>query len=176
MKCPCLSDKEFNECCEPVLKAIKKPDTAEILMRSRYTAFTLADINYLKNTLAPESRHDFDEASTLKWAKSAKWLGLQILKTEKGQKEESKGTVEFIAKYEVDGEKLDHHEVSQFRKSDTGQWYFIDGDGHTHKEGESHDHYAKPETFVRAEEKIGRNEPCSCGSGKKFKKCCGANA
>lgn len=32
----------------------------------------------------------------------------------------------------------------------------------------------KSGTFIR-EEKIGRNDPCPCGSGKKYKKCCGAN-
>ncbi|HVS01882.1 MAG TPA: preprotein translocase subunit SecA [Thermoanaerobaculia bacterium] len=33
---------------------------------------------------------------------------------------------------------------------------------------------AKPQTVVRKGEKVGRNEPCPCGSGKKYKKCCGA--
>lgn len=32
----------------------------------------------------------------------------------------------------------------------------------------------RPETFVRPEPKVGRNDPCPCGSGKKFKRCCGA--
>ena len=84
-------------------------------MRSRYSAYVLADIDYLKNTLAPESRSDFDPATTKQWAQQAKWKGLKILSTELGQADDKKGTVEFIATYEQDGEGLDHHEVSKFR-------------------------------------------------------------
>jgi SEC-C motif-containing protein len=74
----------------------------------------------------------------------------------------------------MDGEALDHHEVSSFRKSDSGQWYFVEGDSHTHAEGEGHHH--KPQTVQREGPKIGRNDPCVCGSGKKYKKCCGSDA
>ena len=126
----------------------------------------------LKNTLAPESRSDFDVAATKKWAEQSKWKGLKILSTEKGKETDKKGTVEFTATYEQDGETLEHHETSQFRKNDRGQWLFIDGDSHTHKAGESH-HHAKQQTVQREAPKIGRNDPCHCGSGKKFKKCCG---
>ncbi|MHB8261559.1 MAG: DUF1186 domain-containing protein [Bacteroidia bacterium] len=35
---------------------------------------------------------------------------------------------------------------------------------------------AKIETFIRTEPKIGRNDPCVCGSGKKYKKCCGTKS
>ena len=175
MKCYCQSGFSFSECCEPYLKGEKKAPTAEKLMRSRYCAYATANIEYLKSTLAPESRHDFDSATTKKWAQSAKWKGLKIMSVEKGLENDSKGTVEFTATYEQDGEGLDHHEVSTFRKSDSGEWYFIDGDAHTHREGEDH-HHAKPQTVVREEPKVGRNEPCPCGSGKKYKKCHGVDA
>jgi SEC-C motif domain protein len=175
MKCYCQSNIEFSNCCEPFLKGEQKPETAEKLMRSRYSAFATHQVDYLGKTLAPESRGDFDQASTKKWAEQAEWKNLQILKTVKGQIEDKKGTVEFIATYTSEGETLDHHEVSEFRKSDTGQWYFVDGDSHTHKEGEGHHHHhEKPETVVRESPKVGRNDPCTCGSGKKYKKCCGA--
>ena len=144
-------------------------------MRSRYSAYACADIDYIKNTLAPESKSDFDIATTKKWAQEAKWKGLKIISTEKGQVSDKKGTVEFTATYEQDGETLDHHEVSQFRRNDAGKWLFVDGDAHTHKEGEDH-HHNKPQTVVRQSPKVGRNDPCSCGSGKKFKKCCGTEA
>jgi len=172
--CACGSGLSFKECCEPLLMGVKKATTAEHLMRSRYTAYTRAKIDYLKKTLAPESRSDFDENNTREWAQQAKWISLEILSTEKGHAEDSKGTVEFMAKYEHDGVVLEHHEVSQFRKSENGDWYFVDGDAHTHKEGETHEHHAKPQTVIREEAKIGRNEPCTCGSGKKYKKCCGS--
>lgn len=177
MTCPCGSAELFENCCEPFLTGKKLPDTAEQLMRSRYTAFTCKDIDYLKKTLAPESRGDFDASSTKQWADNAKWKGLKILSTDKGQASDKKGTVEFIATYQADGTVLDHHETAQFRKSEGGQWYFVEGDSHTHKEGEGHQHHhEKPQTVMREAPKIGRNDPCVCGSGKKYKKCCGANA
>lgn len=176
MKCPCGSKEEFANCCEPFLQGKSLPETAEKLMRSRYAAFTKADVEYLRKTLAPESRTDFDAKATEKWAKDAKWKALKIISTEKGGADDKKGVVEFMATYELDGEALDHHEVSKFRKTENGQWLFVDGDSHTHKEGEDHHHHhQKPQTVVREEPKIGRNDPCTCGSGKKYKKCCGAN-
>ena len=177
MGCPCGSVEIFENCCELFLSGKAIPDTAEKLMRSRYTAFTCTDVDYLKKTLAPESRSDFDAVSTKKWAENAKWKSLQILSTQKGTAEEKKGTVEFIATYETEGKTLDHHEVAQFRKSDSGHWLFVEGESHTHKEGEGHKHHhEKPQTILRESPKIGRNDPCVCGSGKKYKKCCGVNA
>lgn len=171
MICPCGSGVNFELCCEPFLIGKSNPDTAEKLMRSRYTAFVKKNVEYLKNTLAPESRTDFDMTETRKWSESAKWKGLKILSTKNGTESDKKGTVEFIATYEIEGEGLDHHEVSEFRKSDAGQWYFVEGNSHTHKEGE--DPHQKPQTVQREAPKIGRNDPCICGSGKKYKKCCG---
>lgn len=177
MGCPCGSVENFEKCCEPFLTGKALPETAEQLMRSRYTAFTCKDIDYLKKTLAPESRGDFDATSTKQWADNAKWKGLKILSTQKGTAEDKKGAVEFIATYQSGGEVLDHHETAQFRKSESGQWFFVEGDSHTHKEGEGHQHHhEKPQTVLRESPKIGRNDPCVCGSGKKYKKCCGANA
>lgn len=174
-QCPCGSNLTFDQCCEPFLSGKALPETAEKLMRSRYTAFTKADVGYLKKTLAPESRKDFDENSTRQWATNSKWKGLKIFSTEKGGPEDKKGTVEFVATYEQNGEGIDHHEVSTFRKDEKGQWYFVDGDSHTHGAGESehhHHHHTRPQTVVREEPKVGRNDPCPCGSGKKYKKCC----
>ncbi|MGE0764675.1 MAG: SEC-C metal-binding domain-containing protein, partial [Bdellovibrionales bacterium] len=70
---------------------------------------------------------------------------------------------------------IEHHEVSEFRKTQHGQWLFVSGDAHTHKGGEGHHHHhEKQQTIQRETPKIGRNDPCHCGSGKKFKKCHGA--
>lgn len=166
MKCPCGSGTDFKDCCDPYLKGEKLPPTAEELMRSRYSAFSRGDVDYLKKTLAPESRSDFDENSVRDWATKSKWLGLEIKRTEGGQAGDTTGVVEFIARYAVNGQSFDHHELSQFRKdSDTGQWYFVDGEMVE---------LAERATVVREAPKVGRNDPCPCGSGKKFKKCCGA--
>jgi SEC-C motif-containing protein len=69
--------------------------------------------------------------------------------------------VEFIARYVEKGQTVNHHEIAQFRREE-GFWYFYDGQA------------PKPRTIKRETPKVGRNAPCPCGSGKKFKKCCGA--
>lgn len=164
-------------CCRPILKGEQLPETAEKLMRSRYTAFTRVDIPYIKKTLAPESRKGFDAEEMKQSAQNVEWKKLTIVSTEKGGPDDDEGVVEFTALYRVGADEIEHHEVSQFRKDKNGQWLFVDGDAHTHKAGEPHGHaHEKQETVKRESPKVGRNDPCSCGSGKKFKKCCGVAA
>ncbi|MEQ1877474.1 MAG: YchJ family protein [Bdellovibrionia bacterium] len=165
--CPCGSNLSFESCCGPLLSGASRPETAEKLMRSRYTAFTRGDVAYIKKTLAPEMHGDFDEAGVLEWAGGSKWKGLNIISTEAGQTGDSKGVVRFVATYETGGVMYEHNEVSQFRKDSTGQWLFVDGDGEQKRVVTQH---------VRTAPKVGRNDPCPCGSGKKFKKCCEASA
>lgn len=177
MKCPCGTGKEYSICCEPFIKGDALPETAEALMRSRYSAYTQNEIAYIEQTLAPESRSDFDRKSTESWAKDSTWKGLQVISTKKGGVEDKKGTVEFTATYVQDGEEIEHHEVSEFRKNDKGQWLFVEGDSHTHRGGHGHHHHHHtPQTVVREAPKVGRNDPCICGSEKKYKKCCGVSA
>ena len=161
--CPCQSGQELEACCEPYIKGTTKPPTAESLMRSRYTAYVIGDVEYIAKTLAPESRSDFDLQATKQWAKESEWKGLKIVSTSEGQESDKRGIVEFIATYAQKGKTHEHREISTFRKSDKGQWLFVEGDERHH------------ETMVREEPKIGRNDPCTCGSGKKYKKCCGAH-
>ncbi len=170
--CPCGSQKNYSDCCQPLHLGKAKAQSAEQLMRSRYCAFVKGEIDYLYKTLAPESRKDYDEKATKEWASSVKWKGLKIVKSEGGGAKDESGVVEFVATYEKDRKGLDHHEVSQFRQ-DNGTWFFVDGEGHTHNEGEDH-HHAPIQQVIRESPKIGRNDSCSCGSGKKYKKCCGA--
>ena len=172
MNCPCGSELALSKCCEPFLKGDALPETAEKLMRSRFTAFTRADMAYIVRTLAPEARTDFDAPGTEKWAREAEWKSLTIHSTKDGGPDDSTGVVEFTATYAIQGQGIEHHEVSEFRKDKKGQWLFVEGDAHTHKEGEGHHHHEEVETVVRAEPKIGRNDTCPCGSGKKYKKCC----
>lgn len=171
--CPCGSSQSFESCCEPYIKGTALPPTAEKLMRSRYTAFTVADVDYIKKTLSPEARKGFNATETLKWAQQAKWKKLTILGVKKGTEEDTKGIVEFSAFYEIDGEDIQLHEIAEFKKENSGQWLYVDGDAHAHRADEDvASAHAKKETIVRKDEKIGRNDPCSCGSGKKYKKCC----
>lgn len=164
--CPCRSmdQKKLNytECCEPFLTGVKKAPTAEALMRSRYAAYVVKNIDYIDETQIVLENEKFDKDEARKWADSSEWMGLEIKKTQKGESADNTGVVEFVAHYKdkASGTELHHHETSLFQKQD-GDWKF--------KEGQIHG--AQP--VKRLEPKIGRNDPCSCGSGKKFKKCCG---
>jgi SEC-C motif-containing protein len=157
--CACGSQKEYSSCCQPFIEGKAKPPTAEALMRSRYVAFTLADVDYIESTTDTGARSTFDRDGTTQWAGKSEWKGLSIEKTVKGQPEDTTGEVEFIAKYNFEGVEQNHHERSEFRKRN-GQWFFVDG--------------RLVQAPVRNEDKTGRNDPCPCGSGKKYKKCCAA--
>jgi SEC-C motif-containing protein len=158
--CPCGSGVPLNSCCKPFIDGTAQAPTAEALMRSRYTAYTLQNIDYLKSTLHGSELRDFDKDSTAKWAQESTWLGLEIVKTSAGSASDKDGIVEFKARYERDGEIQEHHESSLFRKID-GRWLYSGGKA------------VGPVQFKRDAPKTGRNEPCPCGSGKKYKKCCG---
>ncbi len=162
--CPCGSEESYAECCGQVHDGHRPPPTAEALLRSRYAAFAKGKVDYLLETAHPDIREDLDEESLRSWAEESKWLGLEIVETQLGGEDDDEGLVEFIAHYEnSDGESVDHHERSYFKKDD-GRWYFLDGEP------------AVREPYRREEPKIGRNDPCHCGSGKKFKKCHGRAA
>ena len=111
--CPCGSKKQYQYCCRMYLSRKKKPDTAEKLMRSRYTAFVKGNIDYLIATLDPEKRteSDFEELTTS--ANNTQWLGLTVIDTQKGKKNDVTGLVEFEAIYKV-SEPGQLHERSRF--------------------------------------------------------------
>ena len=157
--CPCGSDKSFTECCEPYLNGMSNAPTAEALMRARYTAYAMANIDFIERTMHSSTRNGFNRENTRKWAEESQWHGLEILNVIGGKEDEAEGSVEFIATYSKEDEKIEHHEVSTFQK-ESGTWTFVDG-------------RMVNKTFRRDQPKIGRNDPCPCGSGKKFKKCCG---
>jgi SEC-C motif-containing protein len=95
------------------------PD-AEALMRSRYTAYTLDNHDYLQKTWDSRSR---PEATHFENRKRCKWLGLQVLSH---QPAGQKATVEFIANYKIDGRAVQLHEISRFEFKDR-QWFYVDG-------------------------------------------------
>lgn len=147
--CPCCSNRAFRVCCGPVLKNHERATTAEQLMRSRYTAFTLGNSDFLLKSWAPETR----PAEISCDDKVIRWLDLKVEGCEAGNEDSSKGTVSFTARFMGNDHLCYLHEKSRFIKKDT-LWYYLDG------ETES------------ATEKIGRNRPCPCGSSKKYKRCC----
>lgn len=159
--CPCGSGVPYADCCEPFVTGAALPPTAEALMRSRYSAYVEQAIDYLGETLHPGYRQDWDRDATRRWAREAQWLGLEIVDTEAGGASDDAGIVEFIARFDEAGKPHAHHERSRFARVD-GRWYYVEGE------------VPKPQTRRHAGPRVGRNDPCLCGSGKKFKKCCGA--
>jgi SEC-C motif domain protein len=134
------------------------PATAEELMRSRYSAYTVEDLGYLLGTHDPVTVDSVDPKVMSTWAKKATFEELRILATEGGGREDDEGIVEFVARYTQDGTAFTHHERSRFRKT-KDRWYYVQG--------------TMIAPTVRNEKKVGRNDPCPCGSGKKYKKCHG---
>lgn len=153
-----MNEKDMIERCMEYIDGKSEPKTAEELMKSRYTAYATGNIDYIMDTHDPETKEGISKEETEEWAKNSEWLGLEILATEAGQEEDERGIVEFKATFVEGGEEHIHHEKSAFVKKD-GKWYY-------------HGWMPLQQTIVK-EKKIGRNDPCPCGSGKKYKKCCG---
>lgn len=127
MKCPCNPTKEYSECCQKAHKNIKEVATAEQLMRSRYSAFVLADIDYLQKSNHSSTRLSKNDYLELKkWTKSVAWLKLEIIETSKGTVIDSTGTVEFKAFYLENGVFKNIHENSKFCKENK-HWVYVDG-------------------------------------------------
>jgi SEC-C motif domain protein len=158
--CPCGSGKSYEECCEKLHSGQERAASAELLMRARYSAFEKNEIDFIEKTHKPGTT-DFDREEAQKWATQSTWLGLDVVKTLKGSESDQEGIVEFKAHYSnEEGNKFQHHEIAKFEKID-GHWFYSDGD------------VVGLGPLKRTTPKIGRNEPCPCGSGKKYKKCCG---
>src|SRR3990167_9399797 len=121
--CPCCSGKTFIQCCKPFITGKAIPKTAEQLMRSRYTAYTRANIGYIQATQTETAVANFNPLEAKQWAQSCQWLGLKILRTDKGQKEDNAGIVEFVASFKTSGQLHKLQEVSQFIKQDT-YWFY----------------------------------------------------
>lgn len=79
MKCPCQSTQTYQNCCEPFHNQTATPTTAEQLMRSRYSAFVLQNIDYIINTTVPAQQPLLDKQAISDWAKQTDWAGLQII-------------------------------------------------------------------------------------------------
>ena len=154
--CPCGSGVADDTCCA-VFHAGAAAPTALALMRSRYTAYVRGEIDYLFATQDPATRAGVDRDAVTAWSRTTQWLGLEIVDTARGGEADDEGIVEFIARGVTNGAPFAQRERSRFRKLD-GRWHYVDGKA------------AQARTAVTA----GRNDPCPCGSGKKYKKCHGA--
>jgi len=157
--CVCGSGLETGECCEPLIAGRPAP-TAEALMRARYTAYVKGIIDYVERTFTPEAQKDFNRLDADRTVGKVKWQGLEIKRVVDGGVDDATGLVEFVFRYTYNGQQHVQHELAKFCRKD-GQWLF---------DGSEINPKPPPERV----DKIGRNDPCSCGSGKKYKKCCGA--
>lgn len=146
--CPCGSGKTYEACCGRFISGAEEPSEAEVLMRSRYTAYVTGAGAYLAATLHPAYRTAEDTAARLAQAGQTEWLKLEVLETASNAKE---AEVVFKAYYRTANGIAVHAEQSRFLK-EQGRWFYTDG------------------KVQHAE--VGRNETCPCGSGKKYKRCC----
>ncbi|MEP6904020.1 MAG: YchJ family metal-binding protein [Actinomycetota bacterium] len=127
MNCYCCSGKLFENCCRPFINGTTKPPTALALMRSRYSAYAIGDVEYLFRTTHSSTRRLHDPQAIKEWAESCFWQKLEIETTERGSIKDKRGMVEFRAFYlDVDQQLQIHHEYSNFVK-EIGNWFFVDG-------------------------------------------------
>lgn len=155
--CPCGNNKHYTDCCQPIHQDPSLAQTPEQLMRSRYSAHVKGLVDYVINTYHP-SCHAEAQRREIAESIDSDWCGLEVTTTESGR-DDNEGFVTFKAYFNQDNNQFCLEERSRFLR-EGGQWYYIDGE------------------FPHAEEKeqrakVGRNDPCICGSGKKYKKCCG---
>ena len=118
-------------------------------MRSRYAAYALQQIDYIIRTTVPAQQPLLNVAAIAQWSREAQWLGLtvhqHIPRIGKWHAQ-----VAFTAHFAEHGSAHEHHELSAFVQIN-GAWYFIDP--------------TVPLPSMKS--------PCICGSGVKFKACCG---
>lgn len=124
--CPCGSQTTYAACCEPIIEGKALAPTAEALMRSRYSAFAKGKVDHIIQTHDPETVGEIVRDEVEAWSLQSTWLGLSILRTERGQADDDAGVVDFVAKYKLNGLSTQHRERAVFRRVD-GKWLFVDG-------------------------------------------------
>lgn len=147
--CPCQSGLPYADCCAPLHQGKRNATDAEALMRSRYAAYALQQTDYIVSTTVPAQQALLNRPAIDAWSRGAEWLGLTVLR-HRPPIGKHHAQVEFEARFCEQGEIRVHRELSAFVNIN-GSWYFID-----------------PTVPLP-----GMKTPCFCGSGKKFKQCCG---
>lgn len=156
-QCPCGTKKDYSDCCEVFILNKKNAATPEELMRSRYSAYTQADMSYIERTMKSPAADNFNAVEAEIWSKQNHWIRLEIVNT---SLKEQMGYVEFLAHYYLNSKHHVLHENSEF-KFEERQWFYVNG------------HTPLKKLPQQTIEKIPRNSICLCGSNKKFKRCCG---
>ena len=149
MLCYCGAAIPFSSCCQAFILGIAKAETCEQLMRSRYSAYCLGKVDYIFNTYHPSKRNENSIELIQQFAQSCHFVSLTVL--DSGQSS-TEGFVRFTVSY-LQGNLL--HQFSEHSRFINEQgWLYLDG-----------------QLTEVDPKKIGRNDLCPCGSGKKFKHC-----
>jgi SEC-C motif-containing protein len=122
--CPCGSGDSFAKCCGVYFGEKTSAPTAAALMRSRYSAYVLGVESYLLQTWHPSTR---PASLSLNQDDAPQWIGLKLVATQGGMQNDTEGSVEFVARYKVNGKAHRLHEISRFVK-EQGRWFYLDGD------------------------------------------------
>lgn len=121
--CPCGSQKTFEQCCNRYISGRQLPTTPEALMRSRYSAYTKANIAYIQKTMRGPASRRYNADKAREWAKSVYWLGLKVIRASENN---TIGYVEFVARYRFNQVEYQLHEYSEFHYIDNC-WYYVKG-------------------------------------------------
>ncbi len=132
------------------------PKSPKALLEARYKAFKKGDVDFIMASCHPDTRKKYKREDAEAWSRNASWQGLDV---ESAKEEGETGFVTFTCRYEQDGQDVVHKETAEFRMHEE-RWYYYNST-------------FPSRTRRREETKVGRNDPCPCGSGKKYKKCCG---
>ena len=114
--CPCGSGRDYAACCEPIITGQQPAETAEQLMRARYSAHVKVATDFIFESTHPDHREGYDHAGTRTWAETSEWHGLEILGTTQGEAQDEDGEVEFIARFRDKNGLRSHHERGQFKR------------------------------------------------------------
>ncbi len=145
----------FEQCCEPIHAGKRLAATAEELMRARFTAHVAHNFKFLHDTYGATAGKPYvaeEGEPTMQWTK------LVVHGHEPGSSPD-KAFVDFSAYGTEDGTEKVLHEKAEFLRVN-GAWLY------------TREARLGPAPYKSNAPKVGRNDPCPCGSGKKYKQCC----
>ena len=154
-ECPCGSGQPFAGCCRPILAGERPAATAEALMRSRFTAHVARDYRHLHRTYLPTSQEPYipeDDPAPRTWTRL-------VIHDHQPAAKPDMATVDFTAYFQEGDQEQALHEKAEFKRIE-GAWFYTG----PIRQG--------PAPIRTTQAKVGRNDPCPCGSGKKYKQCC----
>lgn len=136
--CPCGAKATFDKHCQPIIKGKAPADTAERLMRARFSAYSIRDVDFLVKTTAEVQREKLDAEELADYCNSIRCISLKILATEAGGPTDETGVVRFHASLLVNGKRTLHSEISQFHR-EGGAWVYAEGPGEEEADSEGTD-------------------------------------